>query len=110
MVDILLQVESVAAFVAVALGVEGVVGGEGDDVDESSAEAFDGTARSVVVGVAGEPECFLVVGTGEREQELAGTEGVMVTAGRGEAVIADVTEVVIEVGGMAQSQGDGTGD
>jgi len=105
-----LEVEAIAAFFAVALGIEGVAFGDGDDVDEVGAEAFAGFSRGGVVGVAGDPEGFVAVGAGEGEEKAAGAFGVAASASWGEDVVADVAEVEVEVGVVPDAEGDGTDD
>jgi len=98
-----------AAFFAVALAVEGVFAGDGDDVEELSAEAFAGASAGGVIGVAGDDDGGEAVAAGEGEQESAGAFGVVVSADGGEDVVADVSEVEFEVGGVTDAESDGAG-
>lgn len=95
---------------AVALGVEGVVAGEGDDIDEGGWEAFAAFTGGVVVGVAGDPEDAVAVGAGDGQEEACGAEGEMVAAKGGEDVVTDMAEIVVEVEGVSDAEGDGAGD
>lgn len=98
--------EAIPAFVEVAAGVERVIKGDIDGIDESGAGELAGAAGGEVVGIRGNPEGVEAVAGGEGGEELEGSGGVVVTAKRGFDGVSDVAPEEDGVGVVGEAESD----
>ncbi len=105
-----LQINTKAALLMVAAGIEIVVFRDGDNLRERGAEAFARAAGGDVVGVAGDPERLHAMPAGERKEQPTGPLGQMLAAGRGIDLITDVADVLQDVSGVPDAKTDAAGD